>query len=106
MFQRVLKIEKDTQVERWNTEDRKLCSRCGEPVVVRVDDYDLFEKMHWLCFHLEFEHHSDPDEPCQDPSCPLWHVQVYRTALSDLGHDPEAILAQALENRYSRSEST
>jgi hypothetical protein len=35
---------------------------------------DVFEKMHFLCFHLEFEHGDyDPDEPCSDPGC-FWRV--------------------------------
>ncbi|WP_438449481.1 hypothetical protein [Gorillibacterium sp. sgz5001074] len=49
----------------------KLCRRCGKPVQVFETDYDLFEGMHWICFHFEFEHGEyDPDEPCDDPSCP------------------------------------
>jgi hypothetical protein len=32
---------------------------------------EVFEKMHWLCFHLEYEHPGDPDAPCGDPSCYL-----------------------------------
>jgi hypothetical protein len=29
--------------------------------------------MHWLCFHLEYEHCGyDPDEPCDDTGgCPI-----------------------------------
>jgi hypothetical protein len=30
---------------------------------------NTLEQMHSLCFHLEFEHHGDPDESCWDPSC-------------------------------------
>jgi hypothetical protein len=59
--------------------------------------YDVFEQMHWLCFHLDFEHQADPDEPCRDPSCPWWHIQVFRQALSELGHDPQEILHKAIE---------
>lgn len=44
------------------------CVRCHRPVK-NERDYELFEKMHWVCFHLEFEHDTDPDEPCGDPSC-------------------------------------
>ncbi|MDQ0059997.1 hypothetical protein [Paenibacillus harenae] len=51
----------------------KLCRRCGNPVKVYENDYDIFEGMHWICFHLEFEHGDyDPDEACDDPSC-LWN---------------------------------
>jgi hypothetical protein len=48
-----------------------ICVRCNQPVKVAKDQYEVFERMHWLCFHLEFEHGDyDPDEPCEDPSCP------------------------------------
>lgn len=52
----------------------KICRRCNRPVTVNADYYDIFEQMHWLCFHLEFEHgNHDQDEPCEDPSCP-WNI--------------------------------
>lgn len=48
-----------------------LSVRCNTQVKVSKDQYEVFERMHWLCFHLEFEHGEyDPDEPCEDPSCP------------------------------------
>jgi hypothetical protein len=48
-----------------------MCRFCGQPVKVNEEYYDVFEGMHWLCFHLQFEHGTyDPDEPCDDPSCP------------------------------------
>jgi hypothetical protein len=52
--------------------DYPQCRRCGWPVRINRDRYELFEKMHWICFHFEFEHtpEFDPDEPCADPSCP------------------------------------
>jgi hypothetical protein len=49
----------------------KICVSCGKPVVCHKNEYEIFEKMHWICFHLEFEHGDfDPDEACEDPSCP------------------------------------
>ena len=46
------------------------CPRCGRPIEVNRDLADeLFEGMHWLCFHLEFEHPGDPDAPCAAPGC-------------------------------------
>jgi hypothetical protein len=49
----------------------KICRKCGLPVKVNEEIYDVLENMHWICFHLEFEHgEHDPDEPCDDPSCP------------------------------------
>lgn len=48
-----------------------ICIRCKGPVKVNQDRFEVFEKMHWTCFHYEFEHDGfDPDEPCDDPSCP------------------------------------
>lgn len=42
---------------------------------VHRDDYRVFEGMHYVCFHYEFEHglrnpDADPDEDCGDPGCP------------------------------------
>lgn len=74
----------------------KLCTRCGKPVIKCYDDYELFEGMHWICFHLEFEHVGDPDEPCSDPSCPWWHLEVYRKKLRELGQDPKKVLEEAI----------
>ena len=39
------------------------------------DHYETFERMHYMCFHYEFEHGSadadaDPDEDCGVPGCP------------------------------------
>ncbi|WP_459195767.1 hypothetical protein [Wukongibacter baidiensis] len=49
----------------------KICKACGKPIKVNKDLADVLEGMHWLCFHLLFEHDNyDPDEPCDDPSCP------------------------------------
>lgn len=48
-----------------------ICVRCKEPVRVNKDLYEVFERMHYLCFHLEFEHGNyDPDEFCHVPGCP------------------------------------
>jgi hypothetical protein len=53
-----------------------VCVRCGRVVRVNADLYDTFERMHWVCFHYEFEHEAgepdlDPDQACDDPSCPM-----------------------------------
>jgi hypothetical protein len=53
--------------------------------------------MHWLCFHIAFEHGGDPDEPCADVSCPRWHEQVYKQKLAELGHDPQKVLDDAVD---------
>jgi len=43
------------------------------------DNYDMFEGMHYVCFHYEFEHDmstpdSDPDEDCGAAGCPSAEV--------------------------------
>jgi len=73
-----------------------LCTRCRKPVTKYYDDYELFEGMHWLGFHLEFEHGADPDEPCSDPSCPWRHIEVYRKKLRELSEDPDKVLKEAI----------
>jgi hypothetical protein len=50
--------------------DAPMCVRCGRPVVRNAPRYTVFERMHWVCFHYEFEHDGDPDVACMDPSCP------------------------------------
>jgi ferredoxin len=53
--------------------DELQCVRCGRPVVRNQDSYVALERMHWVCFHYEFEHFDgtgDPDPACSDPSCP------------------------------------
>jgi hypothetical protein len=47
------------------------CVRCGRPVVAEADRYEIFERMHYVCFHYEFEHDPvDPDEECWAGGCP------------------------------------
>jgi len=72
------------------------CRLCGRSVVVNREDYETFEKMHWLCFHISFEHEGDPDEPCDDPSCLWTHIGAYRRKLERLGCDPQEVLWEDL----------
>jgi hypothetical protein len=51
------------------------CRRCGRPVRLGRDNYEIFERMHYVCFHYEFEHNmteaqADPDEDCGVAGCP------------------------------------
>ena len=80
------------------------CRRCGQPIIKHAADYDIFEGMHWLCFHLEYEHQSDPDVACDDPSCPWWHIDVYRNKLQQLGISPESVLEEAIASRWLNQE--
>jgi hypothetical protein len=60
-----------------------ICRRCGKPVK-NEKDYEVFEKMHWICFHLEFEHGDyDPDEPCRDPGCPWNRINNLKDILKN-----------------------
>jgi hypothetical protein len=77
-----------------------VCVRCNRPVEKNAGSYELFEKMHWLCFHLEFEHQGDTDSPCADPSCPWWHIEVFRRRLSELGVAPDEVLKDAADERW------
>lgn len=44
--------------------------RCGKPVEASAAQYDVFEQMHYICFHYEFEHLGDPDVECNAGGCP------------------------------------
>jgi hypothetical protein len=76
--------------------EAQLCKRCNRPVVANTEQFDVFEQMHWLCFHLEFEHEGDPDRPCQDPSCPWWHIEVFKGKLEEMGIDIETVMKEAV----------
>jgi hypothetical protein len=78
------------------TDDAPSCARCGRPVVVNRESYDVFERMHYLCFHMEFEHGDhDPDEGCGVPGCPA--ATTYADYLRDLGGElrEQAVAARA-----------
>jgi hypothetical protein len=48
-----------------------ICRRCDRPVEISRDQYDVFEQMHYVCFHYEYEHDPiDPDEECGAGGCP------------------------------------
>ena len=78
-----------------------LCRRCGRPIVAnRALSADIFEGMHWLCFHLEFEHEGDPDLRCDDSACPVWLLEVYESKLRELGVEPGDVLGEAIRKRW------
>jgi|KBSMisStaDraftv2_1062788.scaffolds.fasta_scaffold1161122_2 hypothetical protein len=63
------------------SDQHAICVRCHRPVG-KVEHFETFERMHWVCFHLEYEHDADPDEPCRDPAC-FWRRNVESGASSD-----------------------
>ncbi len=79
------------------------CRRCGKAIVLNAENAATFETMHWLCFHLEYEHSADPDAPCGDPSCPWRAIKIYREALAKLGRDPDEVFAQAIEDGFGET---
>jgi hypothetical protein len=49
----------------------RICRRCHQRVAEGGRDFEVFEQMHWACFHFEFEHDDRPEgRTCADPSCP------------------------------------
>jgi hypothetical protein len=51
--------------------DNLLCRRCGCAVAVSAAHFETFERMHYVCFHYEFEHGEvDPDRECTAGGCP------------------------------------
>lgn len=48
----------------------QVCRRCGKPVVASAAHHDVFEQMHYVCFHYQFEHDGDPDVECLSGGCP------------------------------------
>lgn len=54
-----------------STNEPLLCQRCGRPVEVSAAEFQTFERMHYVCFHYEFEHDPvDPDRECEAGGCP------------------------------------
>jgi hypothetical protein len=81
------------------SDDDPKCVRCGSPVTVNRENYELFEQMHWLCFHLEYEHDADVDAPCTHTSCPWFVIDALRRGLNDAGVDPTRVLMNAMSRR-------
>jgi hypothetical protein len=80
------------------------CKRCGRQISVNPSlSKDAFEGMHWLCFHLEFEHGDrDADLPCSDfTSCPWWTIRHYEERLEQMGVDPKLVIQEAIR-RHAR----
>jgi hypothetical protein len=63
-------------------------------VTVSREQYDVFERMHYLCFHMEFEHDPhDPDEDCGVPGCPVSATPL--NFLADVGAELRALATEA-----------
>jgi len=83
------------------------CKRCDREIVENATlALDVFEGMHWLCFHLEYEHDADPDISCGAPSCPWFEIGVLRSSLEERGANPDEVLRAAIERLYAGGSST
>lgn len=52
-------------------QDRHMELLCPRRVAVSAAEYDVFEQMHYVCFHYGFEHGEfDVDEECDAGGCP------------------------------------
>lgn len=82
--------------------DDSVCVRCHQPITVDPAlSRDVFEGMHWLCFHLEFEHDTDPDTRCGDVvGCPWWKIKHLEDGLRAVGLDPSEVVAQGLQKHF------
>ncbi len=50
-------------------QEPQICRRCHRPAATA--DYEVFERMHYVCFHYEFEHGDvDVDQECTAGGCP------------------------------------
>jgi len=67
--------------------DPLLCRQCGKPVVASATDYGVFEQMHYVCFHYEFEHDGDPDVECLAGGCPASGLSLLSRLLRTGGVD-------------------
>jgi len=79
---------------------KKYCKGCGQEVVDTGNTYEMFEGMHWLCFHLAYEHTGSPDEPCDSRLCPIWHLKILKEHLVSSGENPESIINDAVEKHW------
>lgn len=82
------------------------CLGCGGEVHDTRENYEMFEQRHWLCFHLMFEHHTNPDTPCDSRLCPIWHLEILKKHVSDKGEDPAEIINNAVETKWSQGAET
>jgi hypothetical protein len=57
--------------------ENRVCIRCDREVRVSWEQLELFERMHYVCFHYEFEHDPfDPDKECGAGGCPSFRLDA------------------------------
>ncbi len=82
-------------------QEKSNCKSCGKPIEDSKENIDMFEGMHWLCFHYAFEHQGDPDEPCRSRHCPTWHLEILKKYVSNQGSNPTEIINTEIENIWN-----
>ena len=80
------------------------CKSCGSEI--DETSHETFEGMHWLCFHLAFEHTTEPNEPCESRLCPIWHLQILKEHLEKSGQNVDEIINNAVEKHWQQSKNT
>jgi hypothetical protein len=78
------------------------CRKCRKEIVkFKNEAEEIFEGMHWLCFHFEYEHEGEPDEACADYSCPNLKIGIYEKKLKELGLEPQKEIEMEIKRRWS-----
>ena len=78
------------------------CRKCGKAInKFKRDSETLFEGMHWLCFHFEYEHEGEPDSACADFSCPNLKIEIFGKTLEAMGVDTEKLIADVIKNGWA-----
>jgi hypothetical protein len=69
-------------------------------VVASAEQYEVFERMHYVCFHYEFEHQGDPDVECPAGGCPAAGITLpsllFRTEGLDLAQAGNTVVPAIL----------
>lgn len=85
----------------------QICKGCGCPVKDTEENYNMFEQMHWVCFHFSYEHlPNDPDTPCESRYCPTWHLQILKDFVVSKGENPDKVIEKAIRLKWASSGKT
>jgi hypothetical protein len=84
-----------------------LCRLCGKPVGPHNPDFlDPAPDMHHICYHIAFEHDTDPDQPCQKITFLQFLLQTYREKLATLGVDADDVVEEALQKSIAKRKNS
>ncbi len=79
------------------------CRKCGKEISkFKQNAEQIYEGMHRLCFHFEYEHEGEPDESCaDDSSCPNFKIKVYEKKLKEAGVDLQKVLEEEIKKGWN-----